>query len=67
VRFEPAEAQLSSSAVATGDNYNSHPLELMQNGLACLLLLVETVGKKQQHPKVVDTPYSFQHTLPITI
>jgi len=65
--FEPAKTQLLSSAAAAEANDNSHPLELVQNGLACVLLLVETVGKKQQHPKVGDNPYSFQHTSPITI
>jgi len=45
--FEPATAQLSSSA-AVGTT-TTLILWNVQNGLACVLLLVETVGKKQQH------------------
>jgi len=63
--LEPAKAQLSSSAAAAEDNDNSHPLKSCKG--QCVLLLVETVGKKQQHLKVGDNPYSFQHTSPIRI
>ena len=63
--FELAKAQLSSSAATAGDNDKSHPLKSCKG--QCLLLLVKTVGKKQQHPKVGDTPYSFQHISPIRI
>ena len=66
VGSQPVEAQLSSSATA-GDNDNSRPPKSCKMARAVRVVLVETVGKKQQHPKVGDTPYSFQHTSPTRI